>query len=191
MSFGSQHNLLIPFALASGIFFSCRNDIEEIRALTDDREVAVQTVLNGTYYYTENGELTNVLEAAVLDRYEGEISRIEVSGGFVLTTFDSIGNTDAIISANYGTYFDLEGRLIARENVVLVNAEGSRLNTEELYFVQDSDLVYTDKNITITSDDGIIYGKGLVSDSRFQKRQIKQVTGTMYVDDFPDNETPD
>jgi LPS export ABC transporter protein LptC len=179
----------IPFALAGGILLSCRNDIDEIRALTDDREVAVQTVMNGTFYYTEKGSLTNVLEAAVLDRFEGENPRIEVTGGFLLTMYDSAGQVDATLKAIHGTFWDFDGRLLAREQVELINAEGSKLNTEELHFVQDSDRVYTDLPVAITTEDGVIYGTGLVSDSRFKKRQIKQVTGTMYFDDSIEENT--
>lgn len=181
---------LIPLALASGIFFSCRNEIEEIRALTEDREFSVQTIRNGTFYYTEDGRLSNTLEATVFDRYEGENPRIDVSEGFTLTIYDSVGGVDATLTARYGTWWDLEGRLVARENVELINNEGSTLRTEELYFVQDSDRVYTDKNVAITTGDGTIYGKGLVSDSRFRQRRIKQVTGTMYIDEPTPTETP-
>ncbi len=176
-------NYWIPLVLASGIFFSCRNDIEEIRALTDDRDVAVQTVINGTYFYTEHGDLTNRLEAGHLDRYEGDNPRIEVRDGFLLTIYDSIGGVDATLQARFGTFWDTDRKLVAREKVELINSDGSQLNTEELYFVQDSDLVYTDKHVAITTDDGsTIYGKGLVSDSKFKKRQIKQATGQIYIE---------
>lgn len=174
---------MIPLLIGSGIIVSCRNDIEEIRALTDDRDVAVQTVENGVFYYTEKGQLSNKLESALLDRYEGETPRIEVQGGFLLTIYDSIGGVDATIRARKGTFWDLDNKLLAREDVELISSDGSKLNTEELHFVQDSDLVYTDKHVVITTEDGIIYGKGLESDSRFKKRRIKQVTGTLYVDD--------
>lgn len=175
--------LWIPLVFASGIFVSCSNEIEEIRALTDDRDIAVQTVNNGTYYYTEHGALSNRLEAGHLDRYEGENPRIEVSDGFLMTIYDSLGNVDATLKARFGTFWDTDGRLVAREKVELINNDGSRLNTEELYFVQDSDLVYTDKHVAITTEDGsTIYGKGLVSDSKFKQREIKQATGQIYIE---------
>ncbi len=179
-------NAMIPLALVSGIFFSCGNDIKEINALIDERDIAVQTVENGTYYFTEEGHLRNKLEAKLLDRFEGENPRIEVFDGFTLTVFDSIGGIEAVLSARTGTFWESDGRLVAREEVELVNNEGSKLNTEELYFVQDSDLVYTNKHVIITSESGTIYGKGLVSDSRFKKRQIKQVSGTLFIED-PEN----
>lgn len=182
---------LIPVALATGIFVSCSNEIEEIRALTEDRDVAVQTVLNGTFHYTEKGQLVNVLEAAVLDRYEGENPRVEVSGGFTLTSFDSLSAESGKLKAEKGTFWDNENRLWARENVILTGEDGSTLHTEELFFVQDSNLVYTDKHVKITTEDGEIFGKGLISDRSFKKRQIKQVTGTFLVEDPADTTKQD
>ena len=168
----------------AGILFSCKNDIEEIKALTDDRDLAVQMVEDGVFYYTSKGKLTNRLEAAHLERFESEENaRIEVSGGFTLTLFDSLEREDGILKAMKGTFWDKETRLVASEDVELQNKEGDLLETEELIFVQDSDLVYTDKHVTITTKEAIIRGKGLITDSQFKKRQIKKVTGTLYIDD--------
>jgi LPS export ABC transporter protein LptC len=174
----------IPVALAAGIFFiSCGNDIDEINALVENKDVAVQTVENGIFYYTSKGNLSNKLEAGLLDRYEGDDPRIEVSNGFTMFIYDSLEQIEATLSARRGTFYDVEGRFIAREEVVLENTDGSRLDTEELIWVQDSDKVYTDQRVKITTEDGILYGKGLISDSKFQKRQIKNLTGEMYVND--------
>lgn len=173
----------IPASLLVGMLFSCTNDIEEIKALTDEREIATQTIVDGVFYYTENGKLSNKLEAAKLDRYEGEDGHLEVSGGFILTMYDSLEQIEATLRAENGTFYEILNRLEAREKVVLENNEGNRLDTEELIWLQDSDKVYTDKFVVITTAEAIIKGKGLVSDTRFRKRQIKHVTGTIYVDD--------
>jgi LPS export ABC transporter protein LptC len=171
------------------MLFSCSNDIEEIKALTEDKKIASQTILQGTFFYTENGRLLNKLEAAKLDRYEGEEGYLDVSGGFTLTMYDSAEQVEATLKAQSGIFYELENKLEARENVILENREGSKLNTEELIWMQDSDKVYTDKYVTITTPDATIHGKGLVSDTRFRKRQIKQVTGKIKVDDPSKQET--
>lgn len=174
----------IPVAFAAGIFFvSCGNDIEEIKALTENKELAVQTVENGTFHYTSRGKLSNKLVAGILDRYEGEDPRIEVSEGFTLFIYDSLEQVEATLTARRGTFYDTEGRLIAREDVILENSEGNKLNTEELIWVQDSDKVYTDKPFILTKDQDTIQGIGLISDSKFKKRQMNKLTGKIYVDD--------
>lgn len=178
------HHKWIPVVLAAGIFVSCSNDIDEIKALTEESDLPVQTVEHGTFHYTSRGKLSNTLEATILERFENEEDpRIEVSGGFKLTIYDSLQSVEATLTAENGTFWEQQGRLIARNDVELQNMDGDRLNTEELIWVQDSDLVYTNKHVIITTEEATIKGKGLVTDSKFKKRQIKQVSGEMFVDD--------
>lgn len=180
----------VPIALAIGTLFSCKNDIAEIKALTEDRDLAVQMVENGTFYYTSRGNLSNRLEATYLERFElEEDSRIEVSKGFTLTMFDSLENVDATLTADEGTFFNSNNKLIAKGNVELQNRDGEKLNSEELIFAQDSDLIYTDKNVMITTNESVIHSKGLTTDSQFKKREFTQVTGIMYIDDPIEKDT--
>lgn len=179
----------LPAAFAVGFFLSCSNDIEEINALTGDRDYPVQTVYDGTFHYTQNGKLSNTLKAGVLERYETEESRVEVTDGLELIIFDSLGQEEATLTAVEGTFRENENKLIARRNVVLRNTKGESLHTEELIWAQDSDRVYTDKHVKITTEEAVIHGKGLVTDSRFTQREIKEVTGTLYIDDPIENDT--
>ncbi|MFM2000451.1 MAG: hypothetical protein RL204_2398, partial [Bacteroidota bacterium] len=68
--------------LLSTILVSCENDIAEVRAITDPRNLPVQTNINAEYRYTEDGKVKNILKAAQLDQYGGEKPYIEATGGF-------------------------------------------------------------------------------------------------------------
>ncbi len=168
--------------LITGVLFSCENDIDQIKALTDDLDFPVQTVKNGTFHYTENAKLTNTLIAEVLNRYEGERARIEVEGGFEMLMYDSLENVSAVLSAERGTFFDGEGILEAKENVVFHNTEGAILKTEELIWLQDSDKVYTNKFVEITNEDGSIFSKGMTTNSKFSYYRLWEVTGDILLD---------
>lgn len=168
--------------LLTGVLFSCENDIDQIKALTDDLDYPVQTVKNGTYHYTENSELTNTLIASMLKRYEGENPRIEVEGGFEMLMYDSLEEVSAVLSAQRGTYYDTGGRLEARENVVFKNNEGATLKTEELIWLQDSDKVFTNKFVEITNDDGSIFSKGMTTNSKFSFYRLWEVNGDILLD---------
>lgn len=168
--------------LLTGMLFSCENDIDQIKALTDDLDYPVQTVKNGTYHYTENSELTNTLIASMLKRYEGDNPRIEVEGGFEMLMYDSLEEVSAVLSAQRGTYYDTEGRLEARENVVFKNNEGATLKTEELIWLQDSDKVFTNKFVEITNDDGSIFSKGMTTNSKFSYYRLWEVNGDILLD---------
>jgi LPS export ABC transporter protein LptC len=176
----SKSILLILF---SGMLFSCQNDIEQIEALTEDQNFPVQIVRDGTFHYTQQGKLRNTLKATFLEQYEGENPHLKVSEGFTLFMYDSLENIEATLQANEGIFIEQEQRMEARDDVMLWNLEGEILRTEELIWQQDSDKVYTDKFVSISTKDGIIYGKGLVSDSRFKSYSMKNLSGDLYVDD--------
>ncbi|MDP4587115.1 MAG: LPS export ABC transporter periplasmic protein LptC, partial [Flavobacteriales bacterium] len=81
-----------------------------------------------------------------------------------------------------GTYYDTEGRLEARENVVFKNNEGATLKTEELIWLQDSDKVFTNKFVEITNDDGSIFSKGMTTNSKFSFYRLWEVNGDILLD---------
>lgn len=189
ISFWKYESILL--ALLSGMLFSCQNDIEQIKALTEDQNLPVQVVRNGTFHYTQDGELRNTLKAAYLEQYEGEDPHLKVSGGFTLFMYDSLENIEATLQANEGIFIEQEQRMEARDDVKLSNMEGEILRTEELIWQQDSDRVYTDKFVSITSKDGVIYGKGLESNSRFSSYSMKNLSGDLYVDDPAKNDSID
>lgn len=160
---------------------ACKNDIAEIKALTDARNLPLQTAYNATYEYRVQGQKRNVLSAAQLDQYGGEESYIEANGGFTIVFFDSLEQEEARLKAVHAKFFEEEGKLVAWENVELFNIKGEKLETEELIFLQNEDKIYSDKAVTITTGNGIFHGRGLESNESFTKYKILNPTGDMLV----------
>lgn len=167
----------------AGILFSCRNDIEEIQAITEEIEIPTQTSLNARYDYTEMGKLRNTIQAAQLDRYIIGEPRLEASGGFELIIYDHKEQPEAFLTADQGTYFEEQNKLQAHYNVILSNVNGDSLMTEELFWVQDSAKVFTSRDVVICTNDGRIYGKGLESDEKFTNYTIHNIHGNLTLDE--------
>lgn len=146
--------------------------------------VPAQVVMNGYFEYTERGRVVQSLRAARLERWESsedpeDIPDVwHVDGGFTLFIGGTQDQHNAKLSAARGTYDDKAGRLEAWEEVVLVNEEGERLETEHLIWSHDSDLVRTDRPVAIHSAQGVLRGRGLTSDSRFERYEILSPTGS-------------
>ncbi|MBX7050692.1 MAG: LPS export ABC transporter periplasmic protein LptC [Flavobacteriales bacterium] len=167
---------------------SCQNEISEIRAITDVNLKPVQTSYKAEYVFTERGKITNKLIAAQIDQYDGETDFIEATGGFTMIFFDSLEQEEARLSANTGRYTESEKKLVARDQVLLTNAKGEKLETSELTFLQDSARIFTDKSVVITLSNGsMIRGKGLESNDAFTKYRIIQPTGDLYFDEKTDS----
>jgi LPS export ABC transporter protein LptC len=154
----------------------------DIKAATDYFNYPIQTTENAEYYYTEMGKRCTKLEAPILERYQNEQSKILAPKGFKMTFFDRLGaKEDAWLTADQGDYLEKEAVFHARGNVKLINLEGEYLLTESLTFVQDSDVIKTPDYVTISTKNGMLYGKGLVSNSAFTNYHILQPTGKFNV----------
>lgn len=172
--------------LGIGVLFSCRNEIQEIEAATSGMVLPNQTSFDAEYYYSEGGELRNKLASHQLDRFLGDSARVEVSGGFLLSIYDSIGEPEAFITGQEGVMLEIERKMIARHDVQVYNTEGDTLKTEELIWLQDSSRIFTEKFVTIISSQGTFTGEGFESDDSFSKYTIHKPTGVIPV---PEEET--
>ena len=151
----------------------------------------IQVVEHGYFEYTERGKLVQSLEANRLERWdnpedEGTSNQEnaplwQVSEGFTLFIGGNRDRHAATLQADRGTYNDQAGRLEAWDNVVLVNNKGERLETEHLVWSHDSDVVYTKRPVSIETAQGLLRGRGLRSDSRFERYEILNPTGSFEV----------
>jgi LPS export ABC transporter protein LptC len=72
----------------------------------------------------------------------------------------------------------------ARGNVVVRNFEKKeKLNTESLLYDRNSKKVSTNDFVKITTPDRIIMGKGMESDELFDNWVIRDVSGTIFVEE--------
>jgi len=55
------------------------------------------------------------------------------------------------------------------------------LETEQLFWDQEKDLIYTERLVKITNEDQTVIGTGFESDSKLNKRKIKNVSATIYL----------
>ena len=60
----------------------------------------------------------------------------------------------------------------------LVNESGDRMQTEHLIWSHDSDLVRTNRPVEIHTAQGVLRGRGLRADSRFERYEILSPTGS-------------
>ncbi len=189
---GSHHNLnsflekllyLLPAALAAGMLFSCTsNTIEEVLEFNKSGIEPLRTTLGVTYMFTDSGKVKNELQSGKVEQFQVADSLYSLlSLGFSLTFYTENQEVDGVLTAKNGFIKGDNSLMIARDSVVFVNNIGETLRTEELIWIQDSAQVFTDKFVTIEQADGVIYGKGMVSDQNFTNYRIKEVTGELYL----------
>ena len=166
---------------------SCANADSDISHVQADESIPTQVVINGTFQYSERGEILHELHAGELSRQEkGNATSpedyVEVRNGFELFIEGNEANHTARLRADWASLDEKNLRLIAKHGVVLENLAGDILETEYLVWSEDSNRVWTNRPVTIRTSDGVLYGEGLESDARFESYRILKPRGEIVLE---------
>ncbi|MDT8401898.1 MAG: LPS export ABC transporter periplasmic protein LptC [Bacteroidales bacterium] len=173
----------IAALLGAALFFSCREKIEIVDASIKP-EVPTQIVYDFVTSYTDSAVLELRMKSPVMKYYgKKEVPYADFDEGIEVYFYEGKDMMIGEIKANFARYTESKGLWEVRENVIAMNDEGEKLETELLFWDEKKDLIYTDKYVRITQKDQIIMGNGLESDTKFDNWKIKNVTATLYIDD--------
>ncbi len=177
---------IIFFLLFSSVFLSCKNDLAEIKALTNQQDLPDITVKDLKSQYTVNGHLQIVLSTPLAYRYTDPQKEYSVfPKGITLIFYDKNMNIHSSLTADYGKYFEKKSYAVARGNVILTNVKGSILKTEELFLDEKKEKIYSVKPVNIKDKSGFeITGEGgFESNLDFTVYKFTDVTGKIIKED--------
>ena len=134
------------------------------------------------FTFSDSARVQIRISGPIMNAYEGDHPYMEFPDGFLVEFYDSLFNITSTITGEYGVHYRNKKLMEARNNVVVTNYEtGERLDTEELIWDQNKKLIFSNKFVKITSDDGVIYGDGLEAEQDFSKRRIMNPSGEIEV----------
>lgn len=171
----------IPIIFIIGIVCSCKNDINEVNALTLNANQPIRTGKNIELIYSEKGNTKITVKAPEMEEYEGEESYMEMIKGIEVLFYDSLQKVTTTLTSNYAINRLDKNIMEAKNDVVVINEKGERLNTEHLIWRQDSAKIYTNEFVKITTADEILMGEGLVANEDFTKYKILKIKGIINI----------
>jgi LPS export ABC transporter protein LptC len=157
---------------------SCSNDIDKIQLLTEPDHLPLEKGKNITIIYTDSGWMKAKVVAPTLQRFATATrNETELPEGVAVTFFNRNQQAESFISAKYALRYDRERKMVAKNDVILVNIKGDTLRTEELFWDETEQKIYSNQSVRITTPDEIILGKGFESNLDFSKYRIKEISG--------------
>jgi LPS export ABC transporter protein LptC len=181
----SMYNkLIICGVLFANLLFwaSCENNMEEVKAVSEQFETTVETIEEVKMLYSESANIRVELRAPKLLRHKTKNPFLEFPEGLQLTFFDDSLQVNSVLSANYGIRYEKEQRTIVRDKVVWLNEnKNEKLETEELLWNERARKILSDKFVKITTDTESIFGEGFEAEQDFSSYKIKKITGTVRV----------
>jgi len=176
--------VVATFGVAT-IFFSCKNDIEEINKLTVSNDRPSFQVIDLETSFSDSGQIKVKIYAPELVRYDKvEVQYDEYPKGINVEFFNSLMEVTGTLRCNYARYRIKDEVWEAKSDVEVNNAvEEERINTELLYWDMKQERIYSDKFVRITTAEEILFGEGFEATQDFSKWKILKPTGTINVDE--------
>ena len=131
--------------------------------------------------YTDSSYVVFILNAPLSRRKLEKFSmEEEFPEGIKVTFYDKGGAQRSWLKADYAIRDQVNRKITVRNNVVLENDQGDRLNGPELIWDEKTKQIYTDRFVKITRGDGtIVYSYGFKSNETFTRYELNAVSGQM------------
>ena len=145
-------------------------------------EGPVQQAEDMVLYHSEDAVVTNKLVTPkFLEYVNGDR---EFPEGLYFEFYDEEGNITSTLEANEAYYFKEEDKWRGRGEVEVKNMEkGQKLETEELFWKPKEEQISTEKFVTITLPDKVLYGQGLTAKQDFSSYRITKPQGTFEIEE--------
>ena len=175
--------LFYGLALFTAFAGSCKNDPQEVNAVTKKDSFPLLTTHNVDMMYSDSARLKIHMTAPMVEDYGGINPKTVFRQGVFVEFYDDSAKVNSSLKSDYAERRDKEQIMVAKKDVVVVNIKGDQLNTEKLTWDGKRRKIYTDAFVKITTADQVIMGNGLESDETFTNYEIKDITGTIMLQD--------
>jgi LPS export ABC transporter protein LptC len=136
-----------------------------------------------TMVFSTNGEKEYRFWTPLMERYEfAKDPYMEFRYGINIITYDSLGGEASRLRADYAIFYEKRELWETRGNVVGVSADGRELHTQQLFWNQKIDKVYSNVDSRIVDGYDEFVGEGFESDSEFKEWIFKESEGRMWVE---------
>ncbi|NQV16594.1 LPS export ABC transporter periplasmic protein LptC [bacterium] len=122
----------------------------------------------------------NVQARAAYSAHYDDPKEIVFIGSVRLDFFDLEGVHSSTMLADTGRVDDKRHLFTATGNVYVESDSGMTLVTDILYWNENTESIFTDHPIVLTTESDTLYGVGFESDSNLENWTISQPTGVTY-----------
>ena len=157
--------------------------MDEMEKFTKERNFPPETATNIEFVFSDSGVVKAKITAPLAEFYQGEQDYTEMPKGLQAVFFDLKLNPNAYLYANYGKRITSDRLIELRDSVVVVNLNGDTLNTEELFWNERKDIVYSNRFVRVKTKDQIIFSEGFESDPTFSYYKFYKIKGTISLED--------
>ncbi|MDN3668982.1 LPS export ABC transporter periplasmic protein LptC [Echinicola jeungdonensis] len=159
--------------LALFLLISCRENVD--LSQLENYEGPIRITTNMELYHSDSAKVRTILTGD--KQLEFPNGDIEFPEGISIDFFEKNGELSTTIRADRG-FYDRKNNLYMGEGDVEVHniIKDQKLNSEELFWDPNKDIIFTEKFVTVQRQDGtIINGTGMEADQQFNEYTFHKI----------------
>jgi len=165
------------------LFFSCTNDIKEVRDYLADKNLPIGISKNIYTVYKDSGMVNTIIRSPLVYDYSNREKHpySEFPDGIFITKID-INKDSTTVKGNYAISYSKTEISEIKGNVVVTNySKNYTLYTEQLFWDQNQHYFITEKAFTLITPTDTLYGTGFESSENLSNWQAKNNSGSLSV----------
>lgn len=173
----NRRNIATIFSVVAIFLFSCSEKTEVVEVA--ERSISPRLHALDVATLVSDSGITryrvNAKEWLVFDKAEEPYW--DFPQGIHLERFDSTLNVDAEVKSKYAIYYTNKKLWDLRDSVHAMNLQGEHFETNQMFWNEKEELIFSNEKIKITQADKIITGVGFESNQTFTKYKIRKPEG--------------
>ncbi len=177
--------------LAMILSFSCEDSTSTLKQINRFNENPVGIAYDIQMTYTDSAKVKAILTAPVnLDYTHLSFKYSEFPDGLKIIFYNDQDKENTVV-ANYGILYNQTKIVDLKGNVILFSHDGSRLETDQLYWDAEKEWLFTERPFDFENEDYDLEAIRLDTNKEFSKFQTGKLTGTIAVEKEQDSLTVD
>ena len=165
------------------MFFSCNDSFKQVQKIGISENEPIGIDYNTNLKYTDSGRVSaNLISTKAFDYRNRDFPFYEFVDGVTLYIYDKDNKKSTVVAENAFIYTQTD--LIDMQNNVVITTHDNRvLKTDQLFYDQKKEWLYTNKPVTFKTEQDLIHGNGFDSNSKFTNAEVLEVTGIITLED--------
>ena len=168
------------------LFFSCENDFSDVQKIGVLQNQPIGEAIDIDLKYTELIEdsvrlKANLISSKMLDYSNREFSFSEFPEGILLKVYGEEGQLTTITS-RYAIFYSDTDIIDLRDHVTITTHDGKVLETDQLYYNEKLEWVFTDRPWVFKREGGPLHGVSFDSDKDFESYEMHEMGGDFELD---------
>ncbi len=169
------------------LLFSCEDNTSTLKQINSFNDSPVGIAYNIRMTYTDSAVVKAVLTAPVnLDYSHLSFQYSEFPDGLKVIFYDQ-ENKENTVLADYGILYNQTKIVDLQGNVILLSHDGSRLETDQMYWDAAKEWLFTEQPFTFENSDYNLAANRLDTNKEFSKFQTGKLSGTIAVEEQQDS----